>query len=165
MNYNVDFNVKSGNIGDYRANADYGIEFVSDVDNRYSYLLYKTVVFLLDSNKAVISSGSVKKCLADYAYVMFWLEPVKDELRKECWDILELMTRQLEIKYAFFVVDSLLINDEDRQIISRGYEEFDGLDDELMADKLGARIIHDKSFRKQVVDDTLKTSHRWTIEN
>lgn len=153
MNYNVDFKVQTGKIENYTADLDYGIEFSSNTDNRYSYLLYKTVVFLLDSQKEVISSGSVKKCTDDYAYVLFWLEPVPDKLKNECWDVLEQMTRQMGTRYSFFVVDSKDFTNEDKRIVNRGYEEFDGFDDELMEKKLGARLIYDKSFRKLVYSD------------
>lgn len=151
MKYNCDFPVKKGTINNYIANADYAIEFSSVVDDRYSYVLYKTVVFLVDSNKEAVSSGGVKKCTDDYAYVWFWLEPVPDILVDECWNVLEAMTRQTGIKYSFVVIDSNDFTSEDERIINRGYEEFEGLDVDLMAERLGAGIIHDKSFRKLVL--------------
>lgn len=63
MRYNRDYPVKQGTIKDYSANTKYAIEFPSIVDNSYSYVLYKSVVFLMDSKKEPVSSGGVKNAL------------------------------------------------------------------------------------------------------
>lgn len=82
--------------------------------------------------------------------MFFWSEPVPNILFDECWDVLEAMARQIGIKYSFIVIDSNNFTSDDERIINRGYDEFEGIDVNLMAEQIGAKIIHDKSFRKLV---------------
>ena len=153
MAYEFGFSIHNGTMADYVAENDIGIRFSCESYKGYLFVLYKNTVFLLDNEDNVIVNNGIKAYSDEYAYVRFYFEPVPDDLVNEFIDLLELMIQREHIKYAFIVSVKGNIDICEHIFLDRGYEEFYGIDPERLAETLGAHIIYDATYRKQVYSD------------
>ena len=144
------FLIKKGIITDWNSCCDYAIEIPCEIDEDYSYVLFKDTAFLAYGDELFVNNGF--EIYSDkYAYIRFYYEGVPNHLRNDFIEILEKMIALVGIKYAFIVCDSKEGFDEyDYLMFNRGYKEFFEISPDLLAEKLGAYIIFDCTYRKRV---------------
>ena len=145
------FSIKKGVITDWNSDYDFAVEIPCEVDSDYSYVLYKNTAFLA-YEEDLISNNGIKVYSDEYAYICFYDEGVPNHLRNDFIGLLEKMVALKGIKFAFTVCDSKSgFSQYDHLLFDRGYKEFSGINSDILAEKLGAYLIYDCTYRKRVI--------------
>lgn len=141
---------KKGFLEDYNFKLSYGIEFNSKIDARYSYMIFKNVIFVLSKGN-VISSSTIKKYSDKYANIILYYEGTPKILVNELITLLEKITKKENIEYAFITSTIKELNfEETKTFLKRGYKKFNEINKEQLEKCLGANVYFDETYRKKV---------------